>query len=82
MQFLTRPIVRRVAKVSLFGVATAVLSASATLSPTALAEIHPVITSKNAIVAEQVLFPEVRLRKLHLVRPDLIPYPLYYEVYC
>jgi hypothetical protein len=26
--------------------------------------------------------PEVRLRKLHLVRPDLIPYPLAYEVYC
>ena len=26
--------------------------------------------------------PEVRLRKLHLVRPDLIPYPVSYEVYC
>ena len=25
---------------------------------------------------------EVRLRKLHLVRPDLIPYPLAFEVYC
>jgi hypothetical protein len=25
---------------------------------------------------------EVRLRKLHLVRPDLIPYPVCYEVYC
>lgn len=25
---------------------------------------------------------EVRLRKLHLVRPDLIPYPIMYEVYC
>jgi hypothetical protein len=28
------------------------------------------------------MLPEVRLRKLHLVRPDLIPYPLYYEVCC
>ncbi len=28
------------------------------------------------------MFPEVRLRKLHLVRPDLIPYPVYYEVVC
>ncbi|HEY7086698.1 MAG TPA: hypothetical protein VH518_01335 [Tepidisphaeraceae bacterium] len=28
------------------------------------------------------LRPEVRLRKLHLVRPDLIPYPLFFEVYC
>ncbi|GEM_PF-1333575 len=26
--------------------------------------------------------PEVRLRKLHLVRPDLIPFPIAYEVYC
>ncbi len=25
---------------------------------------------------------EVRLRKMHLVRPDLIPYPVAYEVYC
>jgi hypothetical protein len=26
--------------------------------------------------------PEVRLRKLHLVRPDLIPYPIAFEVVC
>ena len=25
---------------------------------------------------------EVRLRKLHLVRPDLIPYPVAREVFC
>jgi hypothetical protein len=25
---------------------------------------------------------EVRLRRLHLVRPDLIPYPLDIEVFC
>lgn len=24
----------------------------------------------------------IRLRKLHLVRPDLVPYPLSLEVYC
>jgi len=28
------------------------------------------------------MHPEVRLRKLHLVRPDLIPYPIAYEVCC
>jgi hypothetical protein len=28
------------------------------------------------------LRPEVRLRKLHLVRPDLIQYPIAFEVYC
>jgi len=27
-------------------------------------------------------YGEVRLRKLHLVRPDLIPYPIAYDVYC
>ncbi len=26
--------------------------------------------------------PGVGLRKLHLVRPDLIPYPIAYEIYC
>jgi hypothetical protein len=25
---------------------------------------------------------DVRLRKLHLVRPDLIPYPVFYDVFC
>ena len=25
---------------------------------------------------------QTRLRKLHLVRPDLIPYPIAFEVYC
>lgn len=24
----------------------------------------------------------VRMRKLHLVRPELLPYPMAYEVYC
>ncbi len=28
------------------------------------------------------VYREVRIRKLHLVRPDLIPYPLMYEVVC
>ena len=31
---------------------------------------------------EMPLAREVRLRKLHLVRPDLIPYPIAYEVCC
>lgn len=28
------------------------------------------------------LMPEVRLRKIHIVRPDLIPYPIAYEIDC
>ena len=31
---------------------------------------------------EATVRSEVRLRKLHLVRPDLIPYPIAYEVCC
>jgi len=27
-------------------------------------------------------YPEVRLRRLYLARPDLIPYPVAYEVIC
>lgn len=30
----------------------------------------------------QRYYPEVRLRKMHLVRPDLIPYPIDFDVYC
>jgi hypothetical protein len=39
----------------------------------------------TAAVPEQLSMrfpPEVRIRKLHLVRPDLIPYPIAYEVVC
>jgi len=37
----------------------------------------------SATAGEQaVVRSEVRLRKLHLVRPDLIPYPIAYEVCC
>lgn len=52
------------------------------------AAVRPTVTSVPAGVAPagegatSRLNPEVRLRKLHLVRPDLIPYPVYYEVYC
>ena len=36
----------------------------------------PTPTDDARMAAEQV-----RLRKLHLVRPDLIPYPISFEVY-
>jgi hypothetical protein len=42
---------------------------------------NPAPIKKTSAVAN-VFYPEVRLRKLHLVRPDLIPYPIYYDVYC
>lgn len=37
------------------------------------------LAGENPIAAA---YPEVRIRKLHLVRPDLIPYPIAYEVIC
>ena len=45
----------------------------------------PPAQSTAAVKGEQPsagIYPEVRLRKLHLVRPDLIPYPIAYEVCC
>jgi hypothetical protein len=38
-------------------------------------------TPGNTVAAGDY-YPMVHLRKLHLVRPDLIPYPIYYAVYC
>jgi hypothetical protein len=35
-----------------------------------------------AVAVSSYLFPEARLRKVHLVRPDLLPYPISYAVYC
>jgi hypothetical protein len=37
---------------------------------------------ENSQTSARGYYPEVRLRKLHLVRPDLIPYPIYFEIYC
>lgn len=44
----------------------------------------PVVAAPSVEETDAVagLRPETRLRKLHLVRPDLIPYPIAYEVYC
>jgi hypothetical protein len=39
-------------------------------------------TAPNATGEQPEARIEVRLRKLHLVRPDLIPYPIHYDVYC
>ena len=39
-------------------------------------------TADQRVAQNYYFLPEVRLRKFHLVRPDLIPYPIVYEVYC
>ena len=55
------------------------LLASAGMIPTAH---HSARTPTDLNAPESVARYEVRLRKLHLVRPDLIPYPIHYDVYC
>ena len=42
----------------------------------------PVQPDNQGLCPSASMRPEVRLRKLHLVRPDLIPYPIAYEVVC
>jgi hypothetical protein len=39
-------------------------------------------TESGDQLASSRFMTEVRLRKLHLARPDLIPYPIETEVYC
>jgi hypothetical protein len=41
---------------------------------------HP--SAVQPTVVAQRYYPEVRLRKMHLVRPDLIPFPIDFDVYC
>ncbi len=42
----------------------------------------PTAPRDSLVDGGQKYYPEVRLRKLHLVRPDLIPYPISFEIYC
>jgi hypothetical protein len=58
-------------------VAIALLLSAGTIPPTTSARTPSTPTLKTASTHYQV-----RLRKLHLVRPDLILYPIQYEVYC
>ena len=67
------------AKRCLFSVAGLLLCAISPAQST-----PPASRSANTSIAHTDFLrpPEVRLRKLHLVRPDLIPYPIEYEVVC
>ena len=66
--------VRRFARLVLVGWS---LCASLSAAPA-----QPAIPSPDSSQSITSMLPEVRLRKLHLVRPDLIPYPIAYEVCC
>jgi hypothetical protein len=76
---LRSPIARSFALLTL-GVA---LTPLLTAAPDGRAPVdQPALATPDQADALTKLSPEVRLRKLHLVRPDLIPYPIALEVYC
>jgi hypothetical protein len=59
--------------------AVAMLLSAGMIPPTSTSAGTPTTTQGIDAVAHRY---EVRLRKLHLVRPDLILYPICYDVYC
>jgi hypothetical protein len=61
-------------------IAIAMLSSAGMIPPANPARTATPIDANPA--PDSVTRMEVRLRKLHLVRPDLIPYPIFYDVYC
>ena len=69
---------RRTALARLLCPAVLALACVAPSAPSA-EPVAPVIQGEDATAA---LKGETRLRKLHLVRPDLIPYPIAFEIYC
>lgn len=61
------------------------VAAIALLSPLinpSSATVAPTVPAQDGLSPLTAVRPEVRLRKLHLVRPDLIPYPIASEIYC
>jgi hypothetical protein len=67
----------------LFNLPAHLLSADrpSSLTRVAAAAMHRPMPN-NPQLASSPFMIEVRLRKLHLARPDLIPYPIELEVYC
>ena len=63
----------------LFAVA---VSAAPSAAPAPQTSAPPAVAAASRAVASRVAPSAFRIRKLHLVRPDLIPYPLAYSVYC
>lgn len=62
--------------------AMVLLAGDLTARPTSPAPAAPSAHPAPSVDETAALRPQTRLRKLHLVRPDLIPYPLAYEVLC
>jgi hypothetical protein len=69
---------RRVHRIARFALVCCVNLVLTGFAPAADARVTPAASAGEDATAAT----EVRLRKLHLVRPDLIPYPIAYEVVC
>ena len=80
MRFAAFPASVRPRTVRLILSATALFAALAPFNAPAAAPVSARPAGQDEVAS--YYRPEVRLRKLHLVRPDLIPYPLAYDVYC
>jgi hypothetical protein len=61
---------------------SALLVALLCMAPVATSSTQMSVANDDTVAASPGLRPEVRLRKLHLVRPDLIQYPIAFEIYC
>ncbi|MFT3788078.1 MAG: hypothetical protein QM770_18215 [Tepidisphaeraceae bacterium] len=75
---LSRPItsVRR-----LTGLALLALLTTSSAKPT-LSAVAPTAGFSRDAVAGELFKPQAKLRRLHLVRPDLILYPIKFDVFC
>jgi len=69
---------RSVSRLLLLAAASLIMGAA----PLPSTHTPPAPVAAPAVNPTASVTPEVRLRKLHLVRPDLILYPIEYEVYC
>ena len=73
---MNRPLLSRLLCPAVLALASVMPSANS--APVA----SPAAATTQGEDASAGLKGETRLRKLHLVRPDLIPYPIAFEVYC
>ena len=68
---------RSITRVAAVAVLLLLVGSSPSTPRNTTAPVGPAVASTSSY-----LFPEARLRKVHLVRPDLLPYPISYAVYC
>jgi hypothetical protein len=71
--------IRRFISVGALFCALATVSGASSMQPGAKAASSNLHSSKQQVAGYII---EVRIRRLHLVRPDLIPYPIAYEIIC